>query len=87
MSVAGYVGYIALMGLVLAVGSARTLMDRRFGLPLIGTFLVLYAALFLNFLTINRKVVHLAVCAVLFLALLGIKWRPVTSQRDADHGP
>jgi len=35
----------------------------------------MYAALFINFQTINPKIVHLAVAAVLFLLLLWIKKR------------
>ena len=74
-TVAGYVGYIALMGLTLSIGAIGSLINKRFGLPLIATFLLLYAALFVNFQTINPKIVHLAVALVLFLLLLWIKRR------------
>ncbi len=66
----GYVGYIALMGVVLSAGAIGVLRRRRIGLPLIGTFLLLYVGLFVNFLTINRKISHLVVCALLFFVLL-----------------
>lgn len=70
VSVAGYVSYIALMGLVLSVGAFASLKHRSFGLKFIGAFLLMYALLFVNFQTINPKAIHLAVCAVLFGALL-----------------
>ena len=73
VSVAGYVGYIALMGLVLSIGALRVLRNLPFGLALIGAFIVMYALLFVNFQTINPKAIHLGVCAVLFGALLWLK--------------
>lgn len=78
VSVAGYLGYIALMGLVLTVGAVGSLRNRSFGLILIALFLVLYAALFVNFQTINPKILHLAVCAILFGLLL---WLSRTQRR------
>jgi hypothetical protein len=72
-SVAGYVSYIAAMGIVLATGAVGALNDRRFGLPMIGAFLLMYALLFVNFQTINPKVIHLLVCAALFLALVWLR--------------
>lgn len=73
VSVAGYVGYIALMGLVLSIGAWRALRNLPFGLALIGAFLVMYALLFVNFQTINPKALHLAVCVVLFSVLVWLK--------------
>jgi len=73
MSVSGYVGYIALMGMVLSVGAFRVLKGRPFGLSLIGAFIVMYVLLFVNFQTINPKAIHLVVCMVLFGALLALK--------------
>lgn len=71
----GYVGYIALMGLVLTADAVGVIRNRRGGLRLIAGFLLLYAGLFVNFLTISRKVSHLAVCSVLFLLLLWLDRR------------
>jgi hypothetical protein len=78
VTVGGYVGYIALMGLTLSIGAIGSLFNKRFGLPLIATFLLMYAALFVNFQTINPKIVHLAVAAVLFLLLFWLKKRDDT---------
>jgi hypothetical protein len=76
VSVAGYVSYIALMGVVLLTGALRSLMNRPFGLTFIGAFLVMYALLFVNFQTINPKAVHLAICAGLFGILLWLNGSP-----------
>jgi hypothetical protein len=73
VSVAGYVSYIALMGLVLSIGAIRSLRNQSFGLPFIGGFLAMYALLFVNFQTINPKVIHLAVCTILFGTLHWLK--------------
>ena len=75
VTVGGYVGYIALMGLVLSIGAIGSLAKKGFGLPLIATFLLMYAALFINFQTINPKIVHLEMAGVLFLILLWIRVR------------
>ena len=75
VTVAGYVGYIALMGLTLTTGAIGSLANKRFGLPLIATFLLMYAALFINFQTVNPKIVHLIVATALYLSLLWIKKR------------
>ncbi len=73
VSVAGYVGYIALMGVVLSVGAARALKNWTLGLPLIAAFLMMYVLLFVNFQTINPKAIHLGVCVVAFVVLLWLK--------------
>ncbi|MCI1710945.1 MAG: hypothetical protein LKM32_02270 [Chiayiivirga sp.] len=70
VSVAGYVSYIALMGLVLIVGALGAIKRRPFGLRFIGAFLLMYALLFVNFQTINPKAIHLGVCVILFCTLL-----------------
>jgi len=79
VSVAGYVSYIALMGLVLSIGAIRALRNQSFGLPFVGVFLAMYVLLFVNFQTINPKAIHLAVCTILFGILLWVK----RAQRNA----
>jgi hypothetical protein len=49
--------------------------NRRFGMPLIGLFIIEYAALFLNFQTVNRKIAHLGVIIVLYVVLFVLKRR------------
>ncbi len=73
VSVPAYLGYIAMMGLVLSAGAVRTLRDKSFGLRLMALFLLMYTVLFVNFQTVNPKVIHLAVCAMLFAVLCWFK--------------
>jgi len=73
VSVSGYVGYIALMGVVLSIGAFRALKNLPFGLFFIGAFIVMYVLLFVNFQTINPKVIHLGVCIILFGVLRWLK--------------
>jgi hypothetical protein len=72
-SVAGYLVYIALMGFVLSAGAVAILKNKSSGFSFIAAFLLLYTLLFVNFQTINPKVIHLAVCALLFVVLFWLK--------------
>lgn len=57
------------------LGAIDVLRDKARGLILLGAFLALYAALFVNFQTINRKVVYLEISAALFLVLVALRHR------------
>lgn len=72
-SVAGYVAYIALMGLVLTAGALALLKNKHFGFSFIGAFLLMYTLLFVNFQTINPKAIHLGICIVFFILLYWLK--------------
>jgi len=67
LSALGYIIYLWLMGLLLVIGAIGCLMRKQFAQTSIATFLVLYVALFINFQTINPKIFHLIVCALLLL--------------------
>lgn len=69
MGVTPYFGYIIAMGLVLVAGAVSALLRRHWGYRLIGLYLVMHGALFVNFLTVNPKIVYLA-GGVTLLALL-----------------
>lgn len=73
VSITGYVIYIALMGLVLSIGAIRALKNMPFGLSFIGAFILMYVLLFINFQTINPKVIHLGICIFLFATLFFLK--------------
>jgi len=73
VSVVGYVSYSTLMGLVLSIGATGALKNQSFGLPFIGTFLAMYALMFVNFQIINRKAIDLAICTILFGILLWLE--------------
>lgn len=82
-TVAGYAGYIAVMGLALIVGAVGVLKDKVVGLWSVVVFLGLYAALFVNFQTVNRKVIHLGVVALLFVLLIVLRrGRPREAKGD-----
>lgn len=76
VNVAGYAGYIALMGLTLTIGAVGSLANRSRGLFFIAAFLLMYVALFVNFQTVNPKIYHLAVAFVLFLVLAWARRQP-----------
>ena len=73
-----YLGYIFAMGLCLTLGSIGVFARRSWGLALIGTYLLLHAGLFLNFQTINRKLVGFGVTVVMFLVLAWARRKPAT---------
>ena len=75
-SAAGYLVYLWVMGLALTAGAIACLRNYRQWMPLIASFIGLYALLFLNFMTINRKFSHLIVCAILFGLLVWLKRKP-----------
>lgn len=61
----GYLCYLWLMAALLIVGAFGLVARRQFGQTSLYIFLTLYTALFVNFQTINPKVFHLVVCALL----------------------
>lgn len=67
LSALGYIIYLWVMGLFLVIGAIGCLKRKQFAQTSISAFLVLYVALFINFQTINPKVFHLIVCALLLL--------------------
>jgi hypothetical protein len=72
----GYLGYIALMGATLTLGAIGVIWRKAFGLPLVGIFLALWLALFINFQTINQKIVQAAIFAAMYAALVWLETRP-----------
>lgn len=67
MSALVYLGYIWLMGALLVVGAVGCIMRKPALKSSLYAFLLLYAALFINFQTINPKVFHMIACAGLLL--------------------
>ena len=65
-----YLAVIVFMGICLSLGALGTWRHKNWGLALIAVYLLTHAGLFLNFQTINRKVVYLIVGVILFLFLL-----------------
>jgi hypothetical protein len=73
VSPAGYLSFILLMGISLVIGAIGSLRNKMYGTKSLAGFLVLYGSLFINFQTINPKIIHLIVSFLLFLALLWLK--------------
>ena len=65
-SVLGYIGYLWLMGLLLVVGATGCWRRKPVGSVAISTFMIIYSLLFVNFVTINPKIIHLLGCGLLF---------------------
>lgn len=65
-SAEGYVSYLWVMAALLVVGAIGCFKRNRIGEVCISLFLILYVFLFVNFLTINPKVLHLLAVALLF---------------------
>ena len=63
--VADYFAYIAAMGLVLTIGTIGAVRYKLGGLKIMGVYLAMHAALFVNALVLNPKVILLAVTVVL----------------------
>lgn len=66
-SATGYIFYLTAMGLLLIVGGIGCIIRASFAQYSLNSFLALYAALFINFQTMNPKIFHLIICAVLLL--------------------
>lgn len=72
-----YFAFLLVMGATLALGAIAQLRRERWGLALIGVYLLSHAGLFVNFMTVNPKV-WLLVLAVGMAAVLA--W----ANRDPD---
>ena len=72
-SLAGYFIYILVMGVALTVGAIGVFRYKRWGFVLIGVYLALHAALFLNFQEINPKLIGLAVQFAMLVSLLYLR--------------
>lgn len=65
-----YFGFIVFMGFAISLGAIGQFRRKRWGLYFIFLYLLCHAFLFVNFMTINPKLLFL----VLALALTGVLW-------------
>ena len=72
-SVAGYFAYIVLMGVVLTWGALAALFRKRVGYHFLVIYLVMHAALFVNFREVNPKLIGLIVQGILVLAMYKLR--------------
>ena len=64
-----YFAFIIFMGLTISFGAIGQLWRKKWGLVLIGVYLISHAALFANFMTVNPKIALLGVAILLTLVL------------------
>lgn len=81
------IGVTLLLYGLLRIGVGSLLLSQYLGLRFIAIFLLMYTMLFINFQTVNPKVIHLAVCTVLFAVLCWLKQTPrMTSSTQLSAG-
>lgn len=74
-----YLVYLWLMGATLFVGAIGCLIRKPFGLPCLYAFLTLWVMLFVNFQTINPKILHLMFFGLLTLVF---RWLVTTDKQN-----
>ena len=72
-SVSGYSVYIMVMGLLLAAGAAGVFCYKRWGFILLGLYLAMHAALFVNYQEINPKLFVLALQGLMLVVLIYLR--------------
>jgi len=72
-SVSGYSVYIMVMGLLLAAGAAGVFCYKRWGFILLGLYLAMHAALFVNYQEINPKLFTLALQGLMLVSLIYLR--------------
>ncbi|MEO9462589.1 MAG: hypothetical protein ABJ242_07630 [Marinomonas sp.] len=70
-----YFAFIMFMGVTISLGSVGQLLGKKWGLPLIGVYLLSHGALFINFMTVNPKI-FLWALSVIAAAILYWASRP-----------
>jgi hypothetical protein len=65
----GYFTYILLMGVLLSIGAVGTIVRRGLGFILLWIYIGTHAALFINFLEINPKIIVLVLQVILLIVL------------------
>lgn len=78
VNVLGYLSYLWIMGALLVAGAIGLFQRKLIGQHTITIFLVLYVLLFVNFQTINPKVMHLIVCAILLGVYMQLRNKDAT---------
>lgn len=72
-NVPAYFTYILAMGILLTTGAAGVIYYKRWGFVLLSIYLLMHAALFLNFQEINPKLVGLVLQLVMLFALFYLR--------------
>jgi hypothetical protein len=92
LSMASYLSWSALMGIVLTAGSLLALFKVRVGYLLMAAYFALFAVMFINYLVFNVRIAHLAAGFGLFLLMLRLSNLPSpvrlgsVARRENDRG-
>ena len=65
-----YFAFILFMGLTISLGAIGQIWRNQWGLVLIGIYLLSHGALFVNFMTVNPKIVFLGLAILLTVILV-----------------
>ncbi len=76
VSMEAYLGWSAIMGIVLTTGSLLALFKRRVGYWLMAAYFILFGVMFINYLVFNVKIAHFVSGLVLFLIMLRLSKKP-----------
>lgn len=68
-SLAGYFSYILVMGVLLSIGAVGIMVRKRWGFILLWIYIGTHAALFINFLEINPKIIVLLLQVIMLIVL------------------
>ena len=82
-----YFAFILFMGLTISLGAIGQILQRQWGLALIGLYLISHGFLFVNFMTVNPKVALLGLAAGLTLVLYWANQPLATEGLQAEHQP
>lgn len=85
-TVAGYFSYILAMGIMLSAGAIYTLFRRKPGFVLLWIYIGMHAALFINFLEINPKIIMLVLQVILLFLLYYLRPpKPITDTTNSNQ--
>lgn len=79
-----YFAFILFMGLTISLGAIGQAWRKQWGLMLIGLYLLSHGALFVNFMTVNRKIAFLILAGLLTVILM---WANRLPKSDDESTP
>lgn len=72
-TLAGYFTYILVLGVLLTSGAIGIIVRMRWGFILLGIYITMHAALFINFQEINPKLIVLALQVIMLILLIYLR--------------
>lgn len=84
-SLKGYFGYILAMGVLLSAGATGVIARAQWAFKTLGVYMVMHAALFVNFQEINPKLIILVLQAIMLFALYYLMHPAKLLEREKSH--